>query len=86
MSFSAGFDPQAVVSQGLYSAQQGRLQNAQSALEKMTGGQTLEITATDDGVADDFPMFCKSRKLKLLKLEKRDGVYTILIQKPCEAR
>ncbi|OQA71598.1 MAG: Sulfurtransferase TusA [bacterium ADurb.Bin243] len=60
--------------------------NAQSALEKMTGGQTLEITATDDGVADDFPMFCKSRKLKLLKLEKHDGVYTILIQKPCEAR
>ncbi len=56
--------------------------NAQSALEKMTGGQTLEITATDDGVADDFPMFCKSRKLKLLKLENRDGVYTILIQKP----
>ncbi|HOD40730.1 MAG TPA: sulfurtransferase TusA family protein [Candidatus Wallbacteria bacterium] len=60
--------------------------NAQSGLEKMTGGQVIEITATDDGVADDFPMFCKSRKLKLLKLEKRDGVYTILIQKPCEAR
>ncbi|HOT77276.1 MAG TPA: sulfurtransferase TusA family protein [Candidatus Wallbacteria bacterium] len=56
--------------------------NAQSALEKMAGGQTLEITATDDGVAVDFPMFCKSRKLKLLKLEKRDEIYTVLIQIP----
>ncbi|EKD69746.1 MAG: hypothetical protein ACD_47C00012G0003 [uncultured bacterium] len=55
--------------------------NAQSELENMPGGQILEITATDDGVADDFPMFCKSRKLKLLRLEKKDGYYIIAIQK-----
>lgn len=55
--------------------------NAQSELAKMSAGQVLEITATDDGVADDFPMFCKSRKLKLLRLEKKDGLYVIAIRK-----
>jgi len=55
--------------------------NAQKALEKMTSGQILEVMATDDGVESDFTLFCKSRKMKLLKLQKDGEFYCIHIQK-----
>lgn len=55
--------------------------NAQKALEAMTSGQILEIAASDPGVKSDFPLFCKSRKLKLLKIDEISGEFNIFIQK-----
>ncbi len=55
--------------------------NAQKALETMSPGQILEIAATDPGVSSDFPLFCKSRRLKLLKIDEIPGEFVIFIQK-----
>ena len=55
--------------------------NAQKALEAMQAGLILEITATDPGVKSDFPLFCKSRKLKLLKIDEMAGEFMVFIQK-----
>ncbi|HNY11213.1 MAG TPA: sulfurtransferase TusA family protein [Candidatus Wallbacteria bacterium] len=55
--------------------------NAQKAIETMRAGQILEISATDPGVTSDFPLFCKSRKLKLLRIDEMSGEFIIFIQK-----
>ncbi|MEZ7891726.1 MAG: sulfurtransferase TusA family protein [Candidatus Wallbacteria bacterium] len=55
--------------------------NAQSAVEKMNPGEILEILATDEGVKSDFPLFCKSRKLTLLRLTEENGEFKIYIMK-----
>lgn len=55
--------------------------NAQKALENMKPDEVLEILATDEGVKSDFPLFCKSRKLKLLNLSEENGEFKIYIKK-----
>jgi len=55
--------------------------NAQKALESMEPGQILEVLATDAGVTDDFPLFCKSRKMTLLEITEESGEFRVMIRK-----
>jgi nitrogen fixation NifU-like protein len=51
------------------------------ALEKMEKGQIVKVIADDEGVKKDFPEWCKKTGNKLLKIEKKEDIYHIFIQK-----
>jgi tRNA 2-thiouridine synthesizing protein A len=57
------------------------LLKAKQALNAMTSGQQLEVTATDQGAWRDFKVFTEQSGHILLARSESEGVYTFLLQK-----
>ncbi len=54
-------------------------------LAKMSGGQILEVLATDKNVFEDFSAFCQQTGHELLLYENAEaGVYRLVIKKRVE--
>ena len=52
------------------------------ALAKMSGGQVLEVLATDKNVFEDFDVFCQQTGHELLLCENtEEGVYRLILRK-----
>lgn len=54
---------------------------AKKQLTGMSGGQTLEILATDPGSVKDFEAFCRTTGNKLLEQDEAGGVYRFVIER-----
>jgi len=57
------------------------LLKAKQALNKMAPGQTLEITATDQGSVRDFAVFSEQSGHALLVSEESAGEYRYILRK-----
>lgn len=53
---------------------------ARKAVRGMSGGDTLEVLATDPGAVTDFEAFCKTGGHGMLEQSHDDGVYRFLIR------
>ena len=52
------------------------------ALRDMAAGETVEMLATDPGVLDDVPHFCKASGCELLETAAEDAnIYRFVIRK-----
>lgn len=54
---------------------------AKKAINGLTSGQVLHITATDPGAVKDFEAFCKQTGNELLSSGEADGKFTFEIKK-----
>ena len=54
---------------------------AKKAINGLTSGQVLHITATDPGAVKDFEAFCKQTGNELLSSAEADGKFTFEIKK-----
>ena len=54
---------------------------AKKAINGLTSGQILHITATDPGAVKDFEAFCKQTGNELLSSTETDGKFTFEIKK-----
>lgn len=54
---------------------------AKKALNDLSGGQTLQIVATDPGSVKDFEAFAKQTGNELLDSSEANGEFTFLIKK-----
>jgi tRNA 2-thiouridine synthesizing protein A len=54
---------------------------AKKALQPMTGGQTLEILATDPGSIKDFEAFCRTTGNELVESGNDGKIFKFLIRK-----
>lgn len=54
---------------------------AKKTLATMTGGQTLEIVATDPGSIKDFEAFCRTTGHQLVSQENDGKIFKFVIQK-----
>ncbi len=52
----------------------------QDAVEDLSPGDTLEVTATDPGVKNDIPAWCRINAHKVLDIRERDGEIIIRIE------
>ncbi|MFW6161013.1 MAG: sulfurtransferase TusA family protein [Acidobacteriota bacterium] len=50
-------------------------------IKKLKMGEILEIIATDKGIKEDIPAWCRQTGQECLKMEEKDGVYKIYIKK-----
>lgn len=57
------------------------LLKAKRALNGLSSGQSLAVTATDAGSARDFAVFCEQSGHELLGSDEHDGVYRYLLRK-----
>lgn len=57
------------------------LLKAKQALNKMQAGQTLEVTATDQGSVRDFSVFSRQSGHALLVSDESAGVYRYVLRK-----
>lgn len=57
------------------------LLKAKQALNKMTVGQTLEVSATDQGSVRDFAVFSQQSGHALLLSEESNGEYRYILRK-----
>ncbi|MGF6148012.1 Sulfurtransferase TusA [Kingella potus] len=53
---------------------------AKKALAELSGGEELEVLATDAGAPDDFAAFCRQTGHALLLSEEEDGVFRMLLR------
>ncbi|OIQ86845.1 sulfurtransferase TusA [mine drainage metagenome] len=51
------------------------------ALAEMTGGQVLNVVATDSGSVKDFQAFCRQTGNELLDSSEAEGEYTFFMKK-----
>ena len=56
------------------------IKTAQS-IKEMKIGQVLEVSATDMGIKNDLPAWCRSTGQEYLGLEEKDGEYRAYIKK-----
>ena len=56
------------------------IRTAQS-IKEMKIGQVLEVLATDIGIKNDLPAWCRSTGQEFLGLEEKDGEYRGYIKK-----
>lgn len=54
---------------------------AKKAISKLTGGQTLEVLATDPGSVKDFEAFCRTTGNELMESGEDGGVFKFLIKR-----
>ncbi len=52
----------------------------QDAVAELVPGDTLEVTATDPGVKNDIPAWCRINAHKVLDIRERDGEIIIRIE------
>lgn len=50
-------------------------------VKEMRVGQILEVLASDAGIQDDMPAWCKATGNELLGIEEKDGEYQVYIRK-----
>ncbi|MFA4905747.1 MAG: sulfurtransferase TusA family protein [Candidatus Margulisiibacteriota bacterium] len=50
-------------------------------VKEMQVGQTLEVLATDAGIKEDMPAWCKSTGNEFLGLDEQNGEYRVYIRK-----
>ncbi len=50
-------------------------------IKKLKVGEILEIIATDKGIKEDIPAWCRQTGQGCLKMEEKNGVYKIYIKK-----
>lgn len=56
------------------------IKTAQS-MKEMKIGQVLEVSATDMGIKNDLPAWCRSTGQQFLGVEEKDGEYHAYIKK-----
>ncbi len=56
------------------------IKTAQS-IKEMKIGQVLEVSATDMGIKNDLPAWCRSTGQQFLGVEEKDGEYRAYIKK-----
>ncbi len=56
----------------------------QDALEPLPVGSVVEITATDPGVQNDIPAWCRINGQRLDGIEQRGNEYIITVTKLCD--
>lgn len=54
---------------------------AKKQLATMSGGQTLEILATDPGSVKDFEAFCRTTGNKLVEQSQDGAIYHFVIER-----
>lgn len=52
----------------------------QNKVEELQPGDTLEVLATDPGVLNDIPAWCRINGHKVLEAGERDGEYVVIVQ------
>ncbi|MEP1472020.1 MAG: sulfurtransferase TusA family protein [Halieaceae bacterium] len=57
------------------------LLKAKRALNAMASGETLRVTATDQGSVRDFQVFAEQSGHTLLATDESEGVYVHILQK-----
>ncbi len=57
---------------------------ARRALDRLKRGEQLTLLATDSGTWKDVPAFCRETGHKLVRAEKKDGVFVYMIEKNSE--
>ncbi|MBI5699117.1 sulfurtransferase TusA family protein [Candidatus Saganbacteria bacterium] len=50
-------------------------------VKEMQVGQTLEVLASDDGIKEDMPAWCRSTGNEYLGIEEQNGEYRVYIRK-----
>ena len=53
---------------------------AQNKIRQLLPGDQLEVMATDPGVMQDIPAWCRINKHKVLKSSEQDREYRLLIE------
>ena len=53
---------------------------AQNKIRQLLPGDQLEVTATDPGVMQDIPAWCRINEHKVLKTSEQDREYRLLIE------
>lgn len=51
------------------------------AMKKLSGGQVLELLATDPGVEPDMQAWASRTGNDLVSIEQRDGVFHVLLRR-----
>lgn len=52
----------------------------QNRVEELQPGDTLEVVATDPGVLNDIPAWCRINGHKVVEMEERDGEIYVIVQ------
>ncbi len=52
----------------------------QNRVEELQPGDTLEVVATDPGVLNDIPAWCRINGHKVVEMEERDGEIYVVVQ------
>ncbi len=52
----------------------------QNKVEELQPGDTLEVLATDPGVLNDIPAWCRISGHKVLEAGERDGEFVVIVQ------
>lgn len=52
-----------------------------SKMKELKKDESLELLATDPGVVEDIPAWCKSTKNEYLGLEKEKDIYKLYVKK-----
>ncbi len=52
----------------------------QNRVEELQPGDTLEVVATDPGVLNDIPAWCRINGHKVVEMEERDGEIYMVVQ------
>ncbi len=55
--------------------------NASKRLGEMPVGQVLEVIATDSGIVDDMPAWCRRTGNEFLGSTEADGEYRVYVRK-----
>ncbi|MGQ9630418.1 MAG: sulfurtransferase TusA family protein [bacterium] len=50
-------------------------------IEEMKVGEILEVLATDEGVKEDIPAWCRTVGHEFLGIEEKDGEYRVYLRK-----
>jgi tRNA 2-thiouridine synthesizing protein A len=53
-------------------------------MKELQVGQVLEVVATDEGIKEDMPAWCRTTGNEYLGLEEKDGEYRVYVRKKVE--
>jgi tRNA 2-thiouridine synthesizing protein A len=50
-------------------------------MKELKVGEVLEVLATDPGIREDMPAWCRATRNEYLGLEEREGEYRVYVRK-----
>lgn len=50
-------------------------------MKELKPGEILEVIATDEGIKEDMPSWCKTTGNEFVGLEEKDGEYRVYVKK-----
>jgi len=57
------------------------IHNTAKKIKELKNGQVLEVLASDEGIKEDAPAWCRVTGNELLGIEEKDGEYHVYIRK-----